>query len=99
MRKVTTRIVFEQKEVSLFRRRRLHPRVFCEDCRASVTMLTTEDAADLIRESVSRVAQLVRARTIHGCVEKKGSLLVCLFSLSSFQIDKSAATQIREVSD
>ena len=99
MRKVTTRIVFEQHEVSLFRRRRPNPIFFCEDCRANVTMLTTEHAAELIGESVSRLVELVRARTVHGCVESKGSLLVCLFSLSSIQIDKSLDLQIREVAD
>ena len=81
--KVCTRILIETEEVSVYQRRRVGIRGYCDACGREVTLISPSEAARLINESTAGIWFFMRSNRVHHSLDFKQEPRICLASLST----------------
>lgn len=77
----TTEITIETREVWVIRRAATNAQLRCADCADQFTMVTVDQAVEIVRVSARTIYRWVERGEIHFWETAEGKLLVCLNSL------------------
>jgi hypothetical protein len=77
----TTEITIETHEVWVIRRAKANAQARCPACDDQLTMVTVDQAVEIVRVSARAIYRWVESDQIHFLETAEGRLLVCLNSL------------------